>query len=160
MRYLITTFLLFLLVGGSGASGASGSAGAAPVIELRVPPFPQELDLRSIERLYKSAAYKVDVRQHAANANANADANANANANANVFKQTFVFETRHDWVMHDYFNKNPDRRRDVLSPAERVGHTADLPAYVNTIGKEGTPHFIYLAAWSSRPGASPSRCAA
>ena len=33
--------------------------------------------------------------------------------------------------MHDYFSKNPDRRRDVLSPAERVGHTADLPAHVN-----------------------------
>jgi len=126
MRYLITTCVLFLLVGGSGATGttgAAGAAGAAPVVELRVPPFPQDLDLRSVERLYKSAAYKVEVRQRAANANINAE--------ADVFKQTFVFETRNDWVMHDYFNKNPDRRRDVLSPAERVGHTADLPAHVD-----------------------------
>ena len=126
MRYLTITCLLFLLV---GASGASGAAGAAPVVELRVPPFPQDLDLRSVERLYKSAAYKVEVRQHAAKADG--DANANINAEADDLKQTFVFETRNDWVMHDYFNKNPDRRRDVLSPAERVGHTADLPAHVN-----------------------------
>jgi len=66
MRHLITTCLLFLLVGGYGASGAtgeSGAAGAAPVVELRVPPFPQDVDLRSIERLYKSAAYKVEVHQ-------------------------------------------------------------------------------------------------
>jgi hypothetical protein len=110
MRYLTIAGLLFLLVGGSGASG---SAGAAPVVDLRVPPFPQDLDLRSVERLYKSAAFKVAVRRHA----------AKADANANVFKQTFVFETRNGWVIHDYFNKNPNRRRDVLSPAERVGHT-------------------------------------
>jgi hypothetical protein len=81
-------------------------AGAAHA-EIRLPPFPQDLDLSPVERLYKSAAYRVEVKEKGAPDSA--------------FRGTFVFETRNDWTLFDYFNPDPARHRDIIAPADAVG---------------------------------------
>jgi hypothetical protein len=69
---------------------------------LQVPPFPQNLDLSSVARLYKSAAYKVEVRR----------------AGTTNYTECFVFETRNDWVLRDYWGKDPNR---VIRAADEMG---------------------------------------
>lgn len=48
--------------------------------EIRLPPFPQNLDLSKVERLYKSAAYRVDVKS--------------AREPDAAYRPAFIFETR------------------------------------------------------------------
>ncbi len=82
---------------------------AAPCqAEIRLPPIPKSLDLSHAERLYKSGLYRVDVKP--------------AGTADDQYRQAFVFETRNDWTLQDYFNRDPQKRQDVLVPADRYGH--------------------------------------
>ncbi len=80
--------------------------------EVRAPPFPHDLDLSSVERLYRSAAYRVEVKPVGA-----PDA---------TFTTTFAFETRNDWTVYDHFNANVARRDHVLIPADTIGNPVQL----------------------------------
>jgi hypothetical protein len=71
---------------------------------LQVPPYPQNLDLSPVERLYKSAAYKVEVRR---------------SGTADAYTECFVFETRNDWVLYDFFGTDPNV---VLRSATQYGN--------------------------------------
>ena len=88
---------------GDGAVGRVHYAGRAVAAhaEIGLPPFPKDLDLSSVERLHKSAAYRMEVKAKGA-----PDA---------AYRETFVFETRNDWVLRDYFNADPARRGDVIT---------------------------------------------
>ncbi len=72
---------------------------------LQLPPFPADLDLTAVEGLYRSAAYRVEVRR----------------TGTTDYAPCFVFETRNDWVYYDFFNSNPARRNDVLRSAIQFG---------------------------------------
>lgn len=85
----------------------------ATAATLAVPPYPQDLDLSKVERLYRSASYRVDVKPHG--------------APDRQYQQAFVFETRNDPVLYDFFNPDPQRRGDVLVPSERTGMPQPLP---------------------------------
>lgn len=99
------------------AAIAATPAWAAP--SLVVPPYPQDLDLSGVERLYRSNRYRVDVRPHGAPGSA--------------WIQTFVFETRNDWTVRDFFNPDPARRGDVLIPSGATGMPpAVLPGRLDT----------------------------
>jgi hypothetical protein len=74
---------------------------------LQIPPYPANLDLSSVEGLYASAAYRVEVRRA---------------GTADAFASCFVFETRNDWVYYDFFNPNPALRPTVLRAADQVGN--------------------------------------
>ena len=63
---------------------------------LDIPSFPAKLDLNSVEKLYKSEAFSVGVRQ----------------SGKGVFMPCFVFETRNDWVLRDFFTK--DKTKDPM----------------------------------------------
>lgn len=76
--------------------------------EIRLPPIPQSIDLSKVERLYKSALYRVDVKP--------------AGGSQEAYRQAFVFETRNDWVVKDYFNPDPQKRQNVIIPADQYGH--------------------------------------
>ena len=76
--------------------------------EIRLPPLAQSLDLSNVARLYKSGLYRVDVKP--------------AKAGDDRYQQAFVFETRNDWIVRDYFNDDPQKHQDVLIPADRTGH--------------------------------------
>jgi hypothetical protein len=73
--------------------------------QLVVPEFPQNLDLSSVERLYKSDAYKVEVRR----------------ANTQAYQQCFVFETRNEIEVLDFFAKNEADKTRVLMTANQYG---------------------------------------
>lgn len=75
--------------------------------EIRLPPLKQDLDLSTVNRLYKSAAYRVDIKP--------------AGTSDDHFQQAFVFETRNDWVVRDYFNSNPARHQDIKRASDQVG---------------------------------------
>ena len=66
--------------------------------------YPLNLNLSTVERLYKSAAYKVEVRR---------------SGTADAFAEYFVFETRNDWIYYDFFGANPNV---VLRTAAQVGY--------------------------------------
>lgn len=89
---------------------------AAPVLMLQ--PFADKLDLSKVERLYHSAAYRVEVKPHG--------------APEQEYRPSYVFETRNDWVYRDFFHPDPARRNDVLSDARDVGRRAGVPALENT----------------------------
>ena len=89
---------------------------AAPV--LMIHPYARDLDLSPVERLYHSAAYRVEVKPHG--------------APEQQYRQSYVFETRNDWVYRDFFNPDPARRGDVLSAAGDIGRRAGVPALENT----------------------------
>lgn len=63
---------------------------------LDIPPFPANLDLSSVEKLYKSEVFSVGVRQ----------------SGKGAFMPCFVFETRNDWVLRDFFTK--DKTKDPM----------------------------------------------
>ncbi|PWF46718.1 hypothetical protein [Massilia glaciei] len=108
MRGLLAAALLLI---------ASLGARAAPA--LVVPPYPQDLDLSRVERLYRSEQYRVDVKPHGAPDSA--------------WTRTYVFETRNDWALRDFFNPDPARRQDVLIPANRTGMVGPiLPGRLDT----------------------------
>ncbi len=83
---------------------------------LEVPVYPA--DLSSVERLYHSARYQVDVRPHGGGDTA--------------WRRASVLETRNDWVVQDYFNKDKARRADVLVPANQFGLPAVIPSRLDT----------------------------
>jgi len=92
---------------------------AAPLPQLVVPPYPQTLDLSGVARLYHSQRYRVEVKPQAAPASA--------------YQSAFVFETRNDWVMRDFFNPDPARRADVLIGAGQTGMPGPvLPGRLDT----------------------------
>lgn len=107
---------------GLGLLGLLGVALAATApaarAEIRLPPFPRNLDLSSVERLYKSRAYRVEVKAHGA-----PDA---------AYREAFVFETRNDWVLHDYFHSDRARREDVLTAAHEFGIPGRLAGRIGT----------------------------
>lgn len=76
--------------------------------EIQVPPFPQTLNLSAVARLYKSGLYRVEVKA--------------AGDGDKKYRQVFVFETRNDWVVRDYFNSDPQKRQDVIIPASQYGN--------------------------------------
>lgn len=86
--------------------------------EIRLPPFPQDLDLSSVERLSKSEAYQVEVKA--------------VGEGEGAYRKAFVFETRNDWILHDYFHADPARRADILSPADEVGIPDRLAKRIGT----------------------------
>ena len=73
--------------------------------DLKVQPFPADLDLSSVEGLYKSAAYKVEVRR----------------SGEDAYMPSFVFETRNEWVLLDFFNADKTKHSDVLRTASQIG---------------------------------------
>jgi hypothetical protein len=79
---------------------------------LDIPPFPANLDLSTVEKLYKSEAYSVDVRQ----------------VGNGEFIPCFVFETRNDWVLRDFFTKDKtkDPMRVILGENEIGGHKGNV----------------------------------
>ncbi len=81
---------------------------SAAYAEIRLPPFKQDVDLSSADRLYKSAVYRVDIKP--------------AGSSDAHFQQAFVFETRNDWVVRDYFNPDPARHDDLKKSADQIGH--------------------------------------
>lgn len=88
----------------------------APAAALVVPAYPA--DLSSVERLYHSAQYQVQVRPHGAGEDA--------------WRRATVFETRNDWLVQDYFNSDRARRADVLQPAAQVGLSGVIPGRLDT----------------------------
>lgn len=84
------------------AAGACFFCVASSAQILQVPPFPANLDLSSVERLYQSAAYKVEVRR----------------VGTTNYEECFVFEARNDWVQRDYLGKDPNR---VVLAADEFG---------------------------------------
>ncbi len=91
-------------------SGAGPAAPPPPVVPpakgtLEMGHFPQDLNLSSVERLSKSARYRLDVRK----------------SGASAFSQNYVFETKNDWVVYDFFNADPQRRMDVRRSASQFG---------------------------------------
>ena len=87
---------------------------ATPIrAEIQLPPFPQSLDLSKVERLYKSGMYRVEVKA--------------SGASDDNYQQAFVFETRNDWTVRDYFNPDSQKRRNIKIQADQYGHgKADL----------------------------------
>lgn len=88
----------------------SQTAAAKPRLEL--PPYPANLDLSSVEKLYKSDAYSVQVRQ----------------VGKKKFMPCFVFEIKNDWVWRDFFNKTKgaDLMRVLLGENEIGGHKGSV----------------------------------
>ena len=102
IRSMVDGTLSPLLASVGLALGAAPSAAAdAPTTAtvLAVPPFADDLDLSSVEKLFNSKKYRVEVRA----------------AGAADFTKCHVFETRNDWVLLDFFG--PDK--------QRVRHAAD-----------------------------------
>lgn len=101
-RYRIFVFFLFL--------GLTVTLSAKPRLE--IPPFPASLDLSKVEKLYKSEAYSVNVRQHGKGS----------------FVPCFVFETKNDWVVRDFFTKDKtkDPMRVILGENEIGGHKGNV----------------------------------
>lgn len=85
---------------------------AAAKPRLEVPRFPANMDLSSVEKLYKSDAYRVEVRQ----------------VGKTKFLPCFVFETKNDWVVRDFFNrtKGADLMRVFLTENEIGGHKGSV----------------------------------
>jgi hypothetical protein len=77
-----------------------------PAQTLQLPPYPANLDLSSVEGLYVSAAYRVEVRR----------------AGVGEFQRSVVFETRNDWIYYNFFDADPARRSQVLRSATQVGN--------------------------------------
>lgn len=87
-----------VLLSGARAPAAGGAATLDEPV-LQVPPFPKDSDLASVEKLYKSAAYRVDVKP----------------AGSAEYTPCYVFETRNDWVLLDFFGRDPQRVRHGAS---------------------------------------------
>lgn len=79
---------------------------------LEVPAFPSNIDLTSVEKLFKSDKYSVSVRQEG----------------KKEFVPCFVFETRNDWVVRDFFTKDKtkDPMRVILGENEMGGHKGNV----------------------------------
>lgn len=72
---------------------------------LQLPPFPANLDLSSVEGLYVSSKYRVEVRR----------------VGTESFQRGVVFETRNDWVYYNFFDSNTARRSEVIRAGSQVG---------------------------------------
>lgn len=84
----------------------SGAAVAAdPPARLIVPDYPAQVAKGGVARLYRSAAYRVEVKP----------------AGEARYRRAFAFETRNDWTYYDYFNRDPSKHGDVLIRADQVG---------------------------------------
>ncbi len=115
--------------GGAGAgagapAGPTGPAGPSlpPVVSaergrLDLGHFPQDLNLSSVERLSKSKRYRLEARKNG----------------SQRFSDNYVFETRNDWVLYDFFNADPLRRMDVRKSANQLGDgKSDLKSFAFT----------------------------
>lgn len=72
---------------------------------LLVPAYPAAVAEGKAARLYRSAAYRVEVRR----------------AGDALWRRAYVVETRNDWTYYDYFNRDPAKHGDVLIRADEVG---------------------------------------
>ncbi len=88
------------------------SPSVAAKSRLDVPPLPVNLDLSSVEKLFKSEVYQVKVRE----------------TSKTKFLPCFVFETRNDWVVRDFFTKDKtkDPMRVILGENEIGGHKGNV----------------------------------
>ncbi len=73
---------------------------------LEIPKYPENLDLSTVEKLYKSDKYSVGVRE----------------LGKSSYQPCFVFLTKNDWIYRDFFNKAKDAdRMRVLQTENQIG---------------------------------------
>ena len=96
-----SAFVSFLL-----AALACVFAPAAGAQTLSPSAYPSNLNLSTVEHLFQSAAYKVELRR---------------SGTADAFAEYFVFETRNDYIYYDFYNADPARHSDVLKSATQTG---------------------------------------
>ena len=108
--FMSKTILLTLVTGFYSLNQNNLTASAKPRLE--IPPYPANLDLSFVEKLYKSNAYKVEVRQQG----------------KGKFIPCFVFETKNDWVLRDFFttDKTKDPMRVILNADEFGGGKGNI----------------------------------
>lgn len=101
LAWLLRRAILVLLL----SLWSSAALAADPPAQLIVPDYPTQVANDGVARLYRLAAYRVEVKP----------------AGEARYSRAFAFETRNDWTYYDYFNRDPSKRGDVLIRADQVG---------------------------------------